>query len=344
MMKNAPSLEEWRELYKAAIQVKEITPWKWMEETDIFGVQHPETDELGFVSVMGMLGEYYAIAVYRGSKGLNGFWRFQEAGHLASPEDLLEVPQLQVSFANRDELQKEDYDTIKKLKLKFRGKSDWPLFRSHRPGFFPWFVEAEEALFLRYILEQTVEVALRFKDNPLLLEPPNEESYFVRVPHRENERLTWEDRILQAPPPEPQTIPITMDLQMLDALKSIPQSKHKIESDFFMFPLPTREKDDRPFFPYVLLMVDAQSGMILGTEMLQPQPSLEAMWGLIPGNIVAQLARVGIRPQEIKVRSDLLLQLLQPVAKEVGFKLTQSRKLKNLDAAKESLFQHFMPR
>ncbi len=28
-----------------------------MTEADIFGVQNPETDELGFVSVMGMLGE-----------------------------------------------------------------------------------------------------------------------------------------------------------------------------------------------------------------------------------------------------------------------------------------------
>ena len=75
MMKNTPSLEEWRKLYKAAIQIKEVAPWEWMEETDVFGIQNPKTDELGFVSVMGMLGEHYAIAVYLGAEALNRFWQ-----------------------------------------------------------------------------------------------------------------------------------------------------------------------------------------------------------------------------------------------------------------------------
>jgi hypothetical protein len=84
-------------LYQAAICVKEIAPWEWMSETDLFGVQNPETGEIGFVSVMGMLGEHYAVAVYLGPEGLYGFWRFQEMVPFDSPEDLLGIPQLQVS-------------------------------------------------------------------------------------------------------------------------------------------------------------------------------------------------------------------------------------------------------
>jgi hypothetical protein len=56
--------------------------------------------------------------------------------------------------------------------------------------------------------------------------------------------------------------------------------------------------------------------------------------------VVSQLARVGILPKEIKVRSDLLFQLLQPVAEVLGFKLKKSRSLKSLDAVGESLFQY----
>ena len=124
-------------------------------------------------------------------------------------------------------------------------------------------------------------------------------------------------------------------------LQAIVEAKlDKIESDFFMLPTPVHEKGGRPFFPYILLMVDSQSGMILGTEMLHPETSLEAMWGLVPVNVVSQLARVGILPKEIKVRSDLLFQLLQPVAEELGFKLKKSRSLKSLDAVGESLFQY----
>jgi hypothetical protein len=42
-MKNEPSLKEWRTLYEAAIRVKKIAPWDWMDETDIFGVQNGKT-------------------------------------------------------------------------------------------------------------------------------------------------------------------------------------------------------------------------------------------------------------------------------------------------------------
>jgi hypothetical protein len=53
-----PDIREWRGLHQAAVRVKEISPWEWMTEADIFGVQSPETGDLGFVSVLGMLGEH----------------------------------------------------------------------------------------------------------------------------------------------------------------------------------------------------------------------------------------------------------------------------------------------
>ncbi|MCC6568662.1 MAG: hypothetical protein IT315_05445, partial [Anaerolineales bacterium] len=54
-MKHTPSLEEWRKLYDLMAQLKDLAPWEWMEEDDIFGIQMPETGELGFISVMGTL-------------------------------------------------------------------------------------------------------------------------------------------------------------------------------------------------------------------------------------------------------------------------------------------------
>ena len=43
MPESTPTLSEWRKLYQAAIRLKEIAPWEWMTETDVFGVQNPET-------------------------------------------------------------------------------------------------------------------------------------------------------------------------------------------------------------------------------------------------------------------------------------------------------------
>ena len=340
MAENAPTLKEWRKLYKAAIRVKEIAPWEWMTEEDIFGVQNPETDELGFVSVMGMLGEHYAIALYLGPRGLYGLLDLEDAGPSASPESVLEIPQLQASFEDRNTLHNKDRETIKKLGLKFRGRQAWAMFRSLRPGFFPWFLEREEARFLTYALEQVPDVALRFEEDPSLLEPPDDESYLVRVPLREDDTLYWEDRIISVPPPEPLLVSVSMDAEELEDLKHLAQTKHKIEMDFFMLPSPVREKGARPYFPYVLMTVEPQSGAVLGAEFLTPEPSLEVMWGLVPKNIVHQLtsmAELGIVPREIRVSSRLLAQLLGPLGEELGFNLKTSRTLQSLDFAKQFL-------
>lgn len=342
MTENSPTLEEWRRLYHAAIRVKEIAPWEWTTETDVFGVQDPETDKLGFVSIMGMRGEHYAVAVYLGPQGLYRFWAFEDTGPLAPPEALLEIPHLQASFENRSELRKQDRETIKQLGLKFRGRHAWPMFRSYRPGFFPWFLEAEEACLLTYALEQVIDVAPRFRKDPSLLAPVDEQSYLVRVPRQRGDSLTWRDHILDVPPPEFPTISLVMDIQALEKLKRIPPSRNRLEIDFFMFPASIGERGARPAFPYMLLTVDAQSGMVLGSELLTADPSLEAMWGLIPMNVVYQLARFGIVPGEVRVRSGLLFELLRPLAQELRFKLKQSKTMNSLDSAKEFLLQRFM--
>jgi hypothetical protein len=341
MDKNTPTLEEWRGLYEAMARVKEIAPWEWMEETDVFGVQDPETDELGFVSVMGTLGEHYAIAVYLGARGLYDFWGLQDAGPLITPEQLLEVPQLQASFEDRDQLHAKDREKIKELGLKFRGRQTWPLFRSYCPGFYPWFLEAGETRFLTHALQQIFDVAPRFREAPSLLEPSGDDSYLVRVPRREGDTLVWADQIVQVPLPESSSIQIRMDVRALEHLKGLPQSRNKIEIDLFIMPVALGERGTRPHFPYMVLSVEAESGFVLGSDVLTADPSLEEMWGLVPMKVVYHLARVGINPGEVSVRTLLLLNLLQPLADEVGFRLNHSHSLPSLDAAKEFILGRF---
>lgn len=342
MAENQATLEEWRRLYEAAARLKEIAPWEWLMEDDLFGVQNPETSEFGFVSVMGTLGEHLAISVYLGPEGLYGFWDLEEAGPAGSPEQILEIPQLQASFEDRNELEQQDRDLIKQLGLKFRGRQAWPMFRSYRPGFMPWFLEAAEVRFLTHVLEQAADVAARSQADPDLLEPPEDETYLMRVPQPAGDGLLWTDQLMAVPPPQPTPISLRMDRQALAALKSAPHGRQTLEADFFLLPTATQEeRGARPYYPYMLLMVEQQSGMILGSDMLKPEPTLKDMWGLIPLNVVQQLYRMGVVPKEIKTRSPLLQQLLQPLANDLGFKLKGTNRLSKLDSAKKFLLQRF---
>lgn len=43
MAGSSPTVEEWRGLYASVVRVKEVSPWEWMTEADVFGVQDPRT-------------------------------------------------------------------------------------------------------------------------------------------------------------------------------------------------------------------------------------------------------------------------------------------------------------
>lgn len=343
MTGSSPTPSEWHRLYQANIRVKEIAPWEWMTETDIFGVKDPETGEIGFVSIMGMLGEHFAEAVYLGAEGLYSFWGFQQIADSAPPEAFLEMPHLQASFENRGELTAKDRAVIEELGLKFRGRQEWPLFRSYRPGYLPWYLEAPEARTLTYALEQAVEVALRFKEDPEMLEPSDEESYLVRVPREVGGNVVWEDEVMRVPPVEPEPIPVVMDMEALEYVKQLPRGEHTLEMELSVFPAPIQEeKGARPYLSHMLLIVESHRGLILGNELLMPEPGLVQMWGTVPMKVVHQLARMGILPREIRVQPSQLLALLQLLEEELDVEVKAVPRLCSLDRAKEVLLHRFV--
>ena len=262
-------------------------------------------------------------------------------GSSAPAEALLEIPHLQASFEDRNELTQKDRDLIKKLGLKFRGRQAWPMFRSHRPGFHPWYLETAEARLLTHAVEQAAEVAPRFKENPALLPASDEDRYLIRVARKDAGTLVWEDRVQTVSPPEFKPITVTLDADVLEEVSRLPRSRHTLEMDFSVYPARIGERGERPYFPYLLLVVESRSGLIIGSEFLAPEPDLAEMWGTIPARVVDRFATMGFVPRQIRVRSSLLYKLLQSLAGELGFKVTSTPILRNLDQVKESFLERF---
>lgn len=333
-MNNTPLLDDWKKLYDLMAQLKDLAPWDWMEEDDIFGIQMPETGDLGFISVMGTLGEHLAIAVYQGIKGLSGFWQMHAKGPKLTPEFVLQIPQLQASFEDRDLISREDRQVMKELGLKYRGAQAWPQFRSYRPGCLPWLLEKDEAKMLTLALEQVVQVAPRFKEDPKILTPTDTgHDYLVRV----YDSGKWEDRVQHIEFREDKTINLLMNEEALERLRALMPGELTLEIDLYMLDEPVQEKPkERPFFPFMLMLADRDSGMILGIDMLIPLPSLEEMWSHVPAIIVEKLAD-NLPPREVQVKDDMLYLLLQPVAQELGFNIKKQSRLKQIEHAKSEL-------
>ena len=115
-----------------------------------------------------------------------------------------------------------------------------------------------------------------------------------------------------------------------------------VETDFFMLMTTIFEGKDRPFYPYCLLMVESESGAIVGQEMMTVDTSLNAMLGQVPVTLMDELQRLAVRPARLTIRPGRLDTLLRPLCEALGIELHVQRKLPQLDRAKESLIEFFL--
>jgi hypothetical protein len=169
-MGKKPSLDEWQALYEAATAFKKARCWEWMYDDDLFGVMDPETGEIAYCCIMGQLGEQYALGAYLGSEGLQSILDMMEGPDKFSTDLFFIQKCIMASFENREDLEKEDRAMIKELGLKFRGKKQWPQFRSYEPGLYPWFIDAWECRFLTLALQQALEVSLRCRSSKAIID------------------------------------------------------------------------------------------------------------------------------------------------------------------------------
>jgi hypothetical protein len=264
---------------------------------------------------------------------------------MITPQALLEIPQLQASFENRETLEKEDRAVLKQLGLKFRGANAYPMFRAYRPAQFPWFVETAEARFLRSALEQVLDVAPRVRENPKLIQPKGKDAYLLRVPRREGDGWTWEDRIVKVPPPVVEPLEVALDPALVRMVSRMTIGTYQLEADVFMMPSPVRDRKERPYFPYLLLLVNSANGMIAGQELMVPKPSLDAMRLQIPNVFLKQLLLQSALPSVIKIADGRLFTLLKPLEKSLNLKLKLTQTLPAIDAATLALmeFDGFFP-
>jgi hypothetical protein len=335
-----PSLDEQRALYAAAVRFKEVAPWQWMYDSDLFGVQDPNGGETGYCCITGNLGEHLALVVYQGSEGLAGLAQMR-SGRISDPMDLILLQKcLMASFEDRAQLTRADLDTIKALGLKFRGSQEWPQFRSYLPGFFPWYLTRHEAQFLTLALQQASEVALRYRDNRRLLTPPRRGQFLVRVPEGRDAGLQWHDAWVEQAPPEAAALPAAVNRTPIDEarLRRIAETavltNGVLEMDFFLTPSAVAdERGGRPYYPFLVMAVDQRSGFVFGADIVKPdevgKEFVESLIGLIE--------RMGKIPGDAQVCRHEAFVMLAPVAEALGIRLRSVRRLRSLDEARQSL-------
>lgn len=94
---------------------------------------------------------------------------------------------------------------------------------------------------------------------------------------------------------------------------------------------PIQEKrSERPYFPYMLMICDQKSRMILVTELLQPLPDLKTMWEKAP-------AAGRVAPKKFVARDGFALTAAGILAKELGCKVKKLARLPAIGSARREL-------
>ncbi|NCO84422.1 MAG: hypothetical protein COZ31_03035 [Nitrospirae bacterium CG_4_10_14_3_um_filter_44_29] len=333
------TLDELKTLYDAAIEFRKIEPWKWVKETDIFGVQNPKTNEVGYCCIMGEMGEVLAMAVYNGTEGLNGYQQIRKGQVKPEDPDSLHIQDcLIVSFENKGFVEKEDIQLINKLGYKFRGRNACPMFRSYKPGYFPWFLSRDEVLSMTDALNQAKDVCLRLKENNKMLHAPQKNQYLIRFSETKDGKVIWKDEWREPAPVKIEnysTEPVD-EVRVQRIKNSVKQVSAIWEVDFFFAPTPIRE-GGRPFFPQAIMIADHDTGFIHDMHLAQAATCRKEF----AEKFISCIEKTSVIPLEILVRKEDVAKLLEPYTSRLNIKLSRTKKLQNVDNAIKSMIRHF---
>lgn len=338
--------EEWRCLFRAAEAFKAAMPWNWMFEELLFAVQNPETGEMGFCSITGEIREHHALITYLGEVGLGCYltalrgMKYASAflGEREHGMMLLETPQLQASFESRQTLTALDWQIVQEAKVRIRERKLWPFFRNFTPARLPWYINGPQARFLTLLLEQALIVTQAQQQGEISIPPLLEADTLPTTLPLLSRVIEDGEWVFKQQVFVPQYPAVASESQISDqdlaALRhKLPLKNVEVQVHLAMMPVPIEEGSPPPYFPYTLLVVDAQEGAVLDVSLLMPQPSLADLWTQVLPALLSAFERLGRRPESMQIASERLYSLLAMPMGQLGIKLSRVQELPALEEA-----------
>lgn len=334
-------------LYDLAVRYRKAKLWKDLTDDALFGVRLAN-GEIGYCSVMGMMGEHFALGVYRGREGLDSYRLLAQITEELPDSEIffrmLSQDCLQCSFETKGELSPEELEETKsygkRKRVSFRGQMAFPRFQKYRPYYAPAVVKDtgdEELLCLA--LEAAIAIAERAKkESPEALGFTYGAPFDREIPLLEpaGDGFRWS----MLPLPERREIvpesPALSNEILLGKIKRMKKRGERI-CELFMFPVPTELEDGSGLcsFPVVLIALDPKSGMVLPDVMDLGCHGGEALLA----SFATALAKAKSVPSSIYVRNERAYLFLENFCKQAGIQLYKedSERTDILDEIEEDL-------
>ena len=331
-------LPVWRDLLDAALSFRAARPWEWLYDRDSFALIDDQ-QRPWFPAVLGAAGQVFGLALYRGEAGLRFLLNVEE-DCAEKPHDIaFEQDALMLDWGAKQALAPEDLALLAQLghAPRPRERKAWPCFRSHAPGWYPWFLTAEEALQLTLGLRATLACAELAKRTPDFFAPGDEDIHVLPTvsmgaaltgPLR-RDQVTW--RHWEMPTAHPARVPSPASWP---EIATRPLTKGCVlEFDLFHTMMPVAE-GARPYFPRLALMADGKTGYIYAMEMGNPTRG----WGELVVTVWEKaLQPMQSRPEFVSILRSEWFEALRPLAETIGVRLLLQERLPAIEEARSSL-------
>ncbi len=328
--------ETWRGLFKKATQMYKNAPWKIMGDQHVFGLIDPNTGQKCYGTVMGHMGNYYALALYRGKDGLKSMLMLLSEDDNSDPEDALyEQDCLMVAFDQESEADGEDVALMESTAKDLVDIDRIPSFRSYRRGMMPWAINETEAALTNLAIEACEQVAQQLQDDAdfLTANEENKGKYRFLSLQDGNWESEWQtpDSIVDFTPPT-----LSLSEENAEALGSLPRSESFWLFERFFFRQPSMDEGiERPFFPVMFLLMDLQTQEVRGMDLARPHKLLED-----GGTLLEELfLERGELPAALVVSNKENYILLRPLARALKMEVHLDEDLNVLPDIKAALYR-----
>ncbi len=253
------------QLYELAFQYKKTKLWKRLWEDDIFAVKLSR-GEIGYVSVMGNVGEYCAIGLYIGDAGIQSYLQLKNMNYpeneFAAREMLLQQNCLHLALETKDGLMPEEVKEVRAYAkangIRLSGKNTYPQLVKFTPNYHPWKVTEDADLQSLYEAVQACLQLSKLSDDNLM-QMVGVRGFDRQLPLyqvRNGELLVL--GVTQLPKLreiEYPMIPARNDILIAKANK-LPH-KGVWEAELVRYPEPLQENpEDAPYYPLLLFIVN----------------------------------------------------------------------------------------
>ena len=324
-------------LYELASALYALHPWHILDDNQLVLVRDPATTEMCYCSVMGALGEIFAMHAYIGTESYRLFRKISDGETIGAGEFFASQRSVSVEFVSRADLDVADRKLLAALGHPVGRGLASPVFRAIRPGFLPWFVTEEEAQTLALCMRAVIQICSAVATQPDLSywDQPDIFPLFSPV-EMAGSKPQYHIELLRAPlPSQPSLSPARLTEKQFGELKGRDYPvRGMVELNYIVSAAAIGKKSERKACTCVGLAVDANSGFLFPPELASPTVS--------PADVLAAVLLKAIQasrtfPQEVRVCDSRFKDCLAPLSSSCGVPIKVVDSLPALEQARTHL-------